>query len=109
MGGFKRASALVLVVLVGACTFPTVDYLEVGPPCSVTGKCASDAVSCGDDARKVRTTCEQQCKPMDSSCPSRCASDYQIDINQCQALCESCGQSQGCSNPVASCQALTGS
>lgn len=93
-----------------ACTFPTVDYDDSGPTCSVVDHCAEDATRCGDDARRAQMVCAQKCSTKPApTCSDDCEKERTSAFGTCNAECQSCGQAQGCANATASCKALVGS
>jgi hypothetical protein len=96
-----------------ACTFPSVDYDDGGPACSVTGKCADDAKKCGETAHTEHVECVFKCnnKP-GSTCVNECDSALTGASAACIAGCQLCGQQQpACADasPTASCEAIVGS
>ena len=93
---------------ISGCTFPSVDYVDASLACNVATDCANQAVKCGSDARRRSTTCENSCSPNKPDCKANCRSTRASEITQCTTQCTSCGQSEGCLNGTANCEALVG-
>lgn len=104
-----------------ACTFPAViDYEDGGaseagaatmetPACPAPASCAADAQKCSSDALKEYDACVHPCsgKPGDT-CLATCNSALSAKLSQCNGICQSCAQSQGCANAASSCKMLVG-
>lgn len=94
-----------------ACTFPTVDYAidsgtGGGASCPAPPGCATDAMTCANNANNKHTACTHACHT-DTACIAQCDAAQTSELTACAGDCESCVGSS-CGGAATNCAAIVG-
>jgi hypothetical protein len=116
--------ACVAAALVGACTFPDVDYADAGTDagagaggsaststssggaCLVPAMCATDATACAKSAKDKNVSCVKDCEDK-QECALGCENAQQEDLGACADACKGCAE-QTCGSSPTNCRKLVG-
>jgi hypothetical protein len=97
------------LILVGACTFPDVDFADpLAAACTMPPACDVEIDTCSKQAETQRGSCLAKCGMGPTADCTACQSEHNSAVSICVAQCESCSSANGCTNATDSCKALLG-